>query len=57
MLGPAIEEAIRLSAGKAQHEKGMSIGAFLASLIVAGVAIVAALLLFILLKDRYSRIL
>jgi hypothetical protein len=37
MLGPAIEEAIRLLAGKAQYEKGMSIGVFLALLIVAGV--------------------
>ena len=41
MLGPAIDEAIRLSARKAQHDNGISIGAFLASMIVANVCLFA----------------
>ena len=57
MLGPAIDEAIRLSAGKAQHDKGISIGAFLASMIVANASLITGLLIFLLLKDRLSSLL
>ena len=57
MLGSTVEDAIRLSAGKAQHDQGISVSAFLASLIVASVCLGAGVLLFVMLKERYSEIL
>ena len=51
-----VGNVINDAAGRAQRNENISLGAFLASLIVSFTCLVSGLLVFLFLKDRLARV-
>lgn len=56
MLRRSITDALEHSAGKAQRVQNLSLSAFIASITTAMTVLMAALILFVLMKDRCAQV-